>query len=206
MGYMSSTVSKVIALTGYAGAGKDTFAELLKDAFTNQGKKAVIVSSGDLIRQYVSENNLGDPADRSVLRQTVVDVAATKGYTFWLERAIAASKDVDVLLYPGLRQAVEGEFLHARGDKLVGIDVPIRTRYARSQVRNRPGDDISFETFEANEQAERRGQGQQIEVVMSMIDVLVQNNGTLAQLTAVAARIAADFPASLQKTYDASTL
>lgn len=203
----ASTQSRpvIMALAGYAGAGKDSFAALLQTAFTERRLQAAIVSSGDLIRQYVTEKQLGDPGDRAVLRQVVDDVGATHGYTFWLERAIAASKDVDVLLYPGLRQAVEVDFIHARHSFVVGIEVPIEMRYARSQARNRPGDDVSFETFAANEEAERAGTAQQIAAVMGQLDVTVLNNGTLAQLTAVAAHIAADFPASLQKTYDASS-
>jgi dephospho-CoA kinase len=207
---MSSTPSRkkpiILGLAGYAGAGKDSFALLLKSAFTERQLQAVIVSSGDLIRQYVTENQLGDPGDRAVLRKTVDDVGASHGYTFWLDRALQEGKDQDVILYPGLRQAVEVDFIHAHHNFVIGIKVPIETRYARAQARNRPGDDISFETFVANEEAERAGTAQQIDAVMSQLDVTILNNGSLEQLTAVAAGIAADFPDHLQKTYDASTL
>jgi dephospho-CoA kinase len=206
---MSSTVSRdkpiVFGLAGYAGAGKDSFAALLQIAFSKRQLRATIVSSGDLIRQYVAENRLGDPSDRAVLRKTVDEVGATHGYTFWLDRALEQGSDQDVILYPGLRQAVEADSIQARHNFIIGIEVPIETRYARAQARNRPGDDVSFETFVANEEAERAGTAQQIDAVMAKLDITVLNNGTLEQLTAVAARIAADFPASLQKTYDAHT-
>ncbi|HUC87268.1 MAG TPA: hypothetical protein VMR75_03020 [Candidatus Saccharimonadales bacterium] len=195
----------IIGLAGYAGAGKDSFASLLKTAFTERQLKTVIVSSGDLIRQYVAENQLGDPGDRAVLRQAVDDVGAAHGYTFWLERALQQGSQQDIILYPGLRQAVESNFLHEHHNLVVGIEVPIKIRYARAQARNRPGDEISFETFVANEEAERAGSAQQIAAVMSKLDVTVLNNGTLEQLGTVARRIAADFPNNLQKTYDANS-
>jgi dephospho-CoA kinase len=202
---MNSTIaSKVIALAGFAGAGKDSFAELLQAAFATRHQQATIVSSGDLIRDYVTEHQLGDPGDRALLRQVVVDVAAEHGYTFWLERALTTAAQADVILYPGLRQTVEVDFLHQHGGIVIGIDVPIKVRYARTQARQRPGDDIDFATFTANEQAERRGQGQQIEVVMGKVDALVQNDGSFEQLGAVATAIAEAYPDKLAKSYQGS--
>lgn len=194
----------VIALTGYAGAGKDSFAKLLQEAFAQKGISAEIVASGDLIRTYVREHNLGDPGDRAVLQQTVTSVATTHGFLFWLKRSIEVAKDVEVLLYPGLRQTVEVDYLHQRGDIIIGIDVPIETRYERAQKRARPGDEITFERFQENEAAERYGKGQQIAEVMKSLDVTVVNNGSFEQLRAVAERIAASFPDSLQHQYNAN--
>ncbi len=201
---MQSAKPAVIGLAGYAGAGKDVFAGLLREAFSAQGKTASVVSSGDLIRAYVAEKKLGDPGDRALLRKTVDQVATEHGYTFWLERALAESASRDILLYPGLRQEVEVDFLHRRGDILIGIEVPIKVRYARSQSRNRPGDNISFETFAANEEAERAGTAQQIDAVMAKLDVIIRNDGTLEQLGAVAATIARDYPDGLPKQYKAT--
>lgn len=196
---------QVLALTGYAGAGKDCFAELIKDAFTAIGKSAAIVSSGDLIRQYVRDHNLGDPGDRAVLRRIVDEVGRTHGYTYWLERSIekAGQEGIEILLYPGLRQTIEVDFLHQRGDKIMAIDVPIERRYAWAQERARPGDDVSFAVFRANEEAERAGTAQQIDAVMGNADVKIINNGTIEQLKAVADAVVADFPSHIANLYDA---
>lgn len=195
----------ILALAGYAGAGKDTFAGLLKEQFAHSGKTVTLVSSGDLIRKYVRDHKLGDPGDRALLRHVVDEVAKTHGYTYWLKRSIAAAQtaQIDILLYPGLRQSVEVEFLHQRGDKIAVIEVPLEIRYRRSKLRARPGDDISLEAFKANEEAERAGTAQQIEAVIAAADTTIANDGTLEQLTATSAAIVSDFPA-LAPRYDVS--
>jgi len=202
---MSDQAPTILGLAGYAGAGKDTFAGLLKAKFEASGKSVALVSSGDLIRRYVRDHNLGDPGDRPLLRRVVDDVAKTHGYTYWLEQSIAQAQAgaIEILLYPGLRQQVEVEFLHRRGDTIAIIEVPLETRYERSKLRGRPGDDVSLETFKANEEAERAGTAQQIDAVVAAADIIITNDGTFEQLTAVAARMAQDFPA-LQPHYSTS--
>lgn len=195
----------VIGLTGYAGAGKDTFAKLLSQHFHEHGIEAVIVSSGDLIRQYVRDHNLGDTGDRPLLQKVAGEVMADRGYDVWLEQAIAsAAPTTRVLLYPGLRHPLEAEFIKRHHGFTVGIKVPMRIRYERAQGRNRPGDTMSIEQFKANEETERHGQGQQVEVVMGMLDIKVRNDGSLKQLEGVADAIATDFPDHLAAVYNAS--
>jgi dephospho-CoA kinase len=201
----TTSAPTVVGLTGYAGAGKDTFAKLLSRCFNQHSTDAVIVSSGDLIRQYVRDHNLGDPGNRPLLQKVAGEVMADRGYDVWLEQAIAsAAPTTQVLLYPGLRHPVETDFIHRHRGFTIGIKVPVQVRYSRAQARNRPGDTMSIEQFKANEQVERHGRGQQIEVVMGMLDVKVRNDGTLQQLEAVAEAIATDFPDRLAKTYTAS--
>ncbi len=197
---------RIIGIAGYFGAGKDKFAEMLKAQFEKQGKKVAMVSSGDLIRQYVRDHNLGDPADRNVLRKTVDDVGAEHGYTYWLEQSIkqAAEAGTDILLYPGLRQAVEADYIHARGDVILAIDAPAEVRYQRAQARGRAGDDVNFETFKATEEAERAGTAQQIEAVINAADTTIVNDGMLEQLEKVAKVISSTYPGPLAKTYIAS--
>jgi dephospho-CoA kinase len=194
----------VIGLTGYPGAGKDTFAKLLSQHFNQHDTEAVIVSSGDLIRQYVRDHNLGDPGDRPLLQKVAGEVMAERGYDVWLEEAIAsADPTTRVLLFPGLRHPLEAEFIKRHHGFTIGIKVPRQIRYERSQGRNRPGDTMSLEEFTANEEAERNGQGQQVEVVMGMLDVKVRNGGSLKQLEEVAEAIATDFPDHVAATYNA---
>ena len=201
----TTSAPTVIGLTGYPGAGKDTFAKLLSQHFNQHGTEAVIVSSGDLIRQYVRDHNLGDPGDRPLLQKVAGEVMAERGYDVWLEQAIAsAAPTTRVLLYPGLRHPLEAEFIKRHHGLTIGIKVPRQIRYERAQSRNRPGDAMSLEEFKANEEAERNGQGQQVEVVMNMLDVKVRNDGTLGQLEAVADAIATDFPDHMAKAYNAS--
>ncbi len=198
----------IIGIAGYFGAGKDRFAEMLKEQLESRGHKVGMVSSGDLIRQYVRDHDLGDPSDRNVLRKTVDEVGAEHGYTYWLEQSIhqAAEAGTDILLYPGLRQKVEADYIHERGDTIIAIDAPVEIRYQRAQARGRAGDDVSFETFKATEEAERAGSAQQIEAVIQAADTTISNDGTLEQLEAVAVKIADAYPQKPHPHYAASQL
>ncbi|HUC20446.1 MAG TPA: AAA family ATPase [Candidatus Polarisedimenticolaceae bacterium] len=203
--HINSPKPNVIGVAGYFGAGKDKFAEMLKQQLEARGFKVGMISSGDLIRQYVRDNDLGDPADRDVLRKTVDEVGAQYGYTYWLEQSIdqASRAGIDILLYPGLRQAVEANFLHDRGDIILTLDAPLEVRYQRAQQRGRAGDDVDFETFKANEEAERAGTAQQIDAVTQAADTTVLNNGSLEQLEQVAAAIAQTYPRKPEPRYNA---
>jgi len=204
---MSDTKPFIIGISGYAGAGKDKFAAMLREQLEQRSHTVALVSSGDLIRQYVLDHQLGDIGDRALLQRVVSEVAKTHGYTYWLEQSIkqAAAAGTEVLLCPGLRQEVEVDALHDRGDVIIAIDVPIEQRYERSQQRSRPGDDISFEQFKKNEEAERAGAAQQIDAVIAKADTIIDNDGTLEQLEAVAADIAAGYPAKPKPAYKATS-
>lgn len=201
---MESSKPYIIGITGYAGAGKDSFAGLLEQQLVAAGKSVSLVSSGDLIRAYVKEHGLGDIGDRAVLRQAVDDVAKTESYTFWLERAIESASVSDVLLYPGLRQTVEVDLIHRRQGIAIAIDAPIETRYTWAQSRARQGDNIDFETFKANEEAERAGSAQQLDNVVAKADVVIANDGTLEQLEQLATVIARAVPGQVASQYRAS--
>jgi dephospho-CoA kinase len=196
----------VIGVTGYPGAGKDTFAAQLKEAVETSGRSAQLVSSGDLIRQYVRDNKLGDYGDRELLQKIASKVMAERGPEIWLEQAIAAAQDCDVLLYPGLRHPDELAEIHQNQGIVVVIDVPIEVRYQRSQRRKRHGDEMSFEEFKVDDAGERAGKGQQVEAVVAQADVIVQNDGDLAQLKRVAETIIASLPDQIKPRYDASTM
>ncbi|HEX7259760.1 MAG TPA: AAA family ATPase [Candidatus Saccharimonadia bacterium] len=196
----------IIGIAGYFGAGKDKFAEMLKQHLEGRGHNVDMVSSGDLIRQYVSDNKLGDPADRNVLRKTVDEVGAKHGYTYWLEQSIRQAEHggTDILLYPGLRQKVEADYIHGRGDIILAIDAPVEVRYQRAQVRGRAGDEVDFEAFKAAEEAERAGTAQQIDAVIQAADTTISNDGTLEQLEQVAHAIAETYPEKPAPRYSAA--
>ncbi len=203
---ISSPKPHIIGIAGYFGAGKDKFAEMLKSQLEAPDHKVDMVSSGDLIRQYVRDHNLGDPADRNILRRTVDNVGAEHGYTYWLEQSIkqAEQEGTDILLYPGLRQKVEADYIHDRGNIILAIDAPVKVRYERAQARGRAGDNVSFEIFKATEEAERAGTAQQIDAVVQAADTTIINDGSLEQLEQVAQEIAQVYPEKPQSHYFAS--
>ena len=201
MGTMSSPI--VIGITGNPGSGKDTLAVMLQRHFTEHGLQAVVIPPGDLVRAYVREHHLGDPSDRTALNHAAQQVRESHGSNFWLQRAIDQAAGMDILLYPGMRHGTELELARQHHGIIVAIDAPRELRYQWVRHRNRPGDDISFEKFTAQEEAERNSATHQVDLLMAAANVRVQNDGTLEQLDTVGQDIATHFPGHLEARYNA---
>lgn len=198
---MSSPI--VIGITGNPGSGKDTLAGILQRHFCDRKLDTQLIVPGDLVRAYVRQHDLGDPSDRSVLKNAAQQVREAKGANYWLQHAIDLAKGADILLYPGMRHLSELELAQKYDGVVVGIDAPRELRYKWVRQRNRPGDDISYETFVAQEEAERNSTTHQVDALMAAANVSVENNGTLEQLDTIGDDIAAHFPNHLSTRYNA---
>ena len=201
MGRMSSPI--VIGITGNPGSGKDTLAEILQRHFSDHGLHTVVIAPGDLVREYVQEYNLGSTSDRSVLNHAAQQVREHEGPNYWLRHAIEKASDTDIVLYPGMRHLSELELARQHHGVIVAIDAPRELRYQWVRRRNRPGDDISFEKFVAQEEAERNSKTHQVDALMAAANVHVENTGTLEQLDTIGDDIAAHFPNELAVRYNA---
>jgi dephospho-CoA kinase len=87
---------------------------------------------------------------------------------------------VDSIRNPGEIQVLRS----LPGFLLLGVDAPIQLRFERSRIRGRSGDGETFEEFCRKEALELSGEGpgQQLQVCLSMADLVVQNDGTLSDL------------------------
>ena len=173
----------VIGVTGQPGSGKDAFAQALKKHFEAAGKTVDVISSGDLVRKYASSIGIDHEGDRTALKKAAEDMRAKHGPQVWIERALdMAEGHEEVLIYTGLRHVDEGQIVHQHGGKVIAVEVPQEIRYQRVLDRNRPGDDISFEKFVAQEKAETSSVTHQVGKVIEMADIKVENSGTLEDL------------------------
>jgi dephospho-CoA kinase len=193
----------VIGITGNPGSGKDTLADILQRHFSERGLSAESIAPGDLVREYVREHHLGDPSDRETLRRAAQQVREAHGANFWLQHAIDKAAHADILLYPGMRHGTELELARKYHGIIVAIDAPQKLRYEWVRKRNRPGDDISFEQFTAQEEAERHSATHQVDLLMRAAHVRVENIGTLEQLNTIGDEIASHFPDHLATRYNA---
>jgi|GEM_PF-435154 len=201
MGTMTHPI--VIGITGNPGSGKDTLADILQRHFREHTLETRLIAPGDLVREYVREHHLGDTSDRSILKQAAQQVRETDGANYWLQHAIAKAKDADILVYPGMRHLSELELARQHHGIIVAIDAPRKLRYQWIRLRNRPGDNVSYETFVAQEEAERNSATHQVDALMAAANVRVQNTGTLEQLDTIGDDIAAHFPNHLVTRYNA---
>lgn len=167
----------IIGLVGHPSCGKDTVAEYLANyyGFTH-------VSLGDLIREHIKLNNLGDPTREKML-EVGNDLRRKNGPGILSEMAI--SKNTQKLAVSGARSLAEGETLKSAGGKIICITAPLEARYARAQARGRAGENITLEEFKQAEEKELVNpdiHAQNVNAVVAMADYVIENTGTLQDL------------------------
>ena len=180
----------IFGLCGQPASGKDTAA----DFFTARG--FVHISTGDLLRAEMRK--AGIPLDRAHMSEFAAQAKKERGYGYLAELAVAAIKEGGAkssnAIVSGLRAGLEIDMLRkgfGPAFKLLAIDAPIETRYARAKKRDRPGDDIPFEVFKAQEERERASAtgAQEVDKVISMADVVIDNSGSVESMRAQLAEL-----------------
>ncbi len=169
----------IIGVVGTFASGKDTVAEYIAAKL-----EYLHISTGDLIRRYIRENNLGD-IDRDNMLVIGNKLRSEKGSGFLVESSIKKYKDNLVL--SGIRSPGEAEAVQKSGGIIVAVDAPVEQRYEWAKARGRIGDDITPEYFRRQETAEENDDDpnkQQLTTVISMAEFDVANDGTLDDLHA----------------------
>lgn len=161
----------IIVLVGRAVSGKDTIGLYL---VANYG--FAHVSTGQLVRDYISEQDLGDPS-RDLMIKTANEVRAEHGVDYFVERAL--EMETDRLAIDGLRAV--GEIVAAREAeaKIVAVDAPIEKRFAWAEARGRVSDQITFADFARQEKLEslnKSSSAQSIDEVVASADYVIPNH------------------------------
>ena len=173
----------IFGLCGQPASGKDTAA----DFFIAKG--FVHISTGDLLRAEMRK--AGIPVDRAHMSEFAAKAKKERGYGYLAELAVASIKEggstSDKAIVSGLRAGLEIDMLRksfGADFRLLAVDAPLQTRYERAKKRNRPGDDIPFETFKALEERERASStgAQEVDKVISMADVVIDNSGSIEDM------------------------
>ena len=114
---------KVIAISGRAQAGKDTFAKMLSDALKNYGAKVCIIHYADLLKfickVYFAWNGEKDEAGRRLLQHVGTDIVRKKEPDFWVDfvvKLLTMFEDrLEYVLIPDTRFPNEIDGLNAAG-------------------------------------------------------------------------------------------
>lgn len=168
----------IIGVVGTFASGKDTVAKYLDDSGFNH------VSSGDVLRQYIIDNNLGG-LERDNLFKVANKTRAEKGSDFFVRDAIEHWPQP--LVISGIRSVGEAEAVISREGIIIAVDAPVTRRYHWAKMRGRIDDSITEEKFKQQEEAEFANTDpsmQQIMTVMGMAQFSVSNDGTLEELYA----------------------
>lgn len=172
-----TTSRTIIGLVGEPSSGKDTAAAYLV------GTHGFIhISTGDLVRAYILENNLGETT-RPLLQQVSTKLRQEHGNGYLAE--LALKETAPKLVVSGLRNLGEVEVVKAAGGKVLALSAPLEQRYRWAVERGRVGDKLTLAEFKRQQAVEEVSQttgAQQVKAVIAAADHHISNEGTLEQL------------------------
>lgn len=139
----------IIGITGTLGAGKGTIVEYL---INNKGFKHYSV------RQFLIEEieKKGLPVNRDTMTEVANNLRANHSPSYIIEKLYekALAKGNNAII-ESIRTPGEVEFLKKQGEfYLIAVDANPRIRYDRITIRASETDNITFDTFLANEKRE----------------------------------------------------
>ncbi len=177
----------IFGLTGTAGSGKDTIADMLCDMFGMEN-----LNTSNLVRaitRYVYKQ----PPDYSPIRNQLYQVANVLRQlnpATTVELCLLQGKElsVEVALVTGLRSMGEADAIRKAGGKIIGIDADVRVRYDRISTRQRDAEATrSFEQFVQQDTLENEGLSQQgdsrgIRHIIDTAEIHIDNSGNMDDL------------------------
>lgn len=168
-----------IAVVGESLSGKDTVASYLTEQHG-----FVHISTGDFVRFYILENNLGEPT-RPRMQEVANFLRTEHGADYFAKLALRDSATHMVI--SGLRNPHEVQAIKDAEGKVLALTVPMEMRYERAKERGRIGDHITYEEFVEQEIAERTSNNpnaQNMVEVLVLADVSISNESTIEALQA----------------------
>lgn len=173
---------KIIGITGTLGAGKGTIVDYLT---THHGFKHFSVR-GYLIDVIKAK---GMEVNRDTLTHTANELRAQNSPSFIAEELFEeARKSGENCIIESIRTVGEVNALQSKGNfYLFSVDTDRKIRYDRIVLRASETDQVSFETFSANEEREMTSidpNKQNLSACMQLADHHFTNNGTFEELYA----------------------
>ncbi len=167
--------ARLIGLTGTNGSGKSEVAEFFKK------KGYAYFSLSDEIREELVRR--GEALSRDNLIRVGNELRERFGPDVLARRVLDRITGPAVI--DSIRNSKEVACLKKqRGFVLLGIDAALELRYDRIRARGRDESASTLEEFAAKEREEMAGQenGQQLKACLEMADILIINDGSLADL------------------------
>ncbi len=164
----------VIGITGTLLSGKDTVSRILKE----KGFQVIVLS--DIVRDELRSK--GMEINRKTMQDMGNDLRREHGGHVLAERALQKFQSYSApLVINGIRNLDEIKYLRENSEfKLIGVDAPLETRWARLQARNRDAELLNHDKFVIDD-ARDRGfneplNGQQVGMCLVHADFLINND------------------------------
>ncbi len=170
----------IIGITGTIGAGKGTVVDYLlaQHQFTHYSVRSFLIKEA---------NRRGLPLNRDTYVAVANDLRKNHSPSYIIDQLyIQAAENGHNAIIESIRTPGEVESL--RNNKnfyLFAVDADPKIRYQRIGVRNSETDQISYETFIANEEREMQSTSpnqQNLSECMKRADFRIHNNGTIEDL------------------------
>ncbi len=170
----------IVGITGTLGAGKGTIVDYLV------GKMGFKHFS---VRQFLIEEieKQGLPVNRDSMTNVANKLRANHSPSYIIEQLYKkAVENGGNAIIESIRTPGEVEFLKKQGKfYLIAVDADPQIRYGRITLRASETDNITFETFLANEKREfttADPNKQNLSRCIQLADIVLQNNGNLDEL------------------------
>ncbi len=169
----------IIGITGSFGAGKGAAVEYLVQ---NKGFKHF--SASGFITEEVARRGL--PVDRDSMTIVANDMRKAHGPSYVVDSLYARAKEEggDVVI-ESLRAVAEVRRIRELGGFVLGVDAPAKLRFERAVNRGSEKDNVSFEKWLQQEQAESNPDDdtkQNIFGALKESSVVIENDSTLSAL------------------------
>lgn len=177
----------IFGLTGTAGSGKDTIADMLCDMYGMEN-----LNTSNLVRA-ITRHIYRQPPDFSPIRNQLYEVAnvlRSLNPATTVELCLLQGRElgVNIALITGLRSMGEADAVRKAGGKIIGIDADVRVRYDRISARGRDAEATrTFEQFSQQDAYENEGlsqnsDGRGIRYIIDSAEIHIDNSGNLDDL------------------------
>lgn len=167
----------ILGITGDAGSGKDTVAEILQE------RGFVHLSFSDLLREELRNKN--KPITRESLTVIGNELRAARGADILARLALERIEKEKSYVFTSIRNPTEVQKLQEQPDfVLIKVTASEEIRLARLRLRNREQDAQTIQELRQEEQRERSADpaAQQLHKVAEMATITIVNDATVEEL------------------------
>jgi dephospho-CoA kinase len=167
---------KIIALVGETGAGKDTFAAIVKENFSSVLLLRFSESLTAVLKIFFDEVKKEDQQWLvNLLRDRFGEDILMKAVAKKIERA-----KEEIVIINGIRVIEEFNFIKNLGGTIVYVTLDAKERWERVRIRKeKKDDDVSYEKFL---EIDNRRPEKQIGEIGKKADIKIENTGNLEEL------------------------
>lgn len=176
----------LIAVTGYPGAGKTVFSDLLEEELDNVAN----VETGELIREtYEEETGNHNASSKEVGDWVTKKLNEDQEYFAKVFKRKTRNINNNHVIFGGLRKPLEYDIIRKGHEKsiIIHVDASTKTRFRR--IKNRGRKDESDFTIDDLKEKDKQQSSWGLNEMVERSEITVKNEGNLSDLRDEAKRV-----------------